>query len=456
MGVLPTEYVKTVADATGSPDLPDSVAQLLASDLEYRLHEVAQEAAKFMRHGKRRRLTTDDVNQALRSRNMAPVLGYGTSKADFKFRKAPDSDVHFIPDENVSLRKVVAEKLPTAPVEMSFSTHWLAIEGRQPLVPQNPSATVIERPADGAAEAADAEAAAAGTRTGPPVEIAPLVRHVLSREQQLLLTKLTAGVIGEDAALREAALGGVAQDPGLHQLVPYFVEFVQERIRENLKSVVILQRIIGFVAHLLKNPDIFLEPYLHQIMPSILTCVVAKRLHTHASDNHWAVREAAACVVATICSRYSSEYQKLQTRVTRTMVDAMMDPSRPLTTHYGAIACIAALGVHAIDTLIIDNVKAFMAIVDKKSAGARGATEEAARRVRNRLLQAVGEFCKFRAAQMSRGAAPPQGALALSEGDEKRMQALRVVFGAELDAFAAEVDANPVGKTAAAAAAGAE
>ena len=47
-------------------------------------------------------------------------------------------------------------------------------------------------------------------------------------------------------------------------------------------------------------------------MPSVLTCVVAKRLYEKPTDDHWAVRDAAADVVADICRKFSTDYQKLQ------------------------------------------------------------------------------------------------------------------------------------------------
>jgi len=47
-------------------NLRDDIAAAVAPDVEYRLREVIQESIKFMRHGKRQKLTTDDVDRALR------------------------------------------------------------------------------------------------------------------------------------------------------------------------------------------------------------------------------------------------------------------------------------------------------------------------------------------------------------------------------------------------------
>lgn len=51
-------------------EIDDDALVVLSQDLEYRTKELCQEAAKFMLFSKRSRLTIDDVNNALKSRNV--------------------------------------------------------------------------------------------------------------------------------------------------------------------------------------------------------------------------------------------------------------------------------------------------------------------------------------------------------------------------------------------------
>lgn len=51
---------------------------------------------------------------------------------------------------------------------------------------------------------------------------------------------------------------------------------------------------------------------------------------------HWqALRRRAAGLVAAACRRFGGAYENLQPRVTRQLLRALLDPARPLTTHYG-------------------------------------------------------------------------------------------------------------------------
>lgn len=98
---------------------------------------------------------------------------------------------------------------------------------------------------------------------------------------------------------------------------------------------------------------------LHQLMPPILTCLVGKNLSDNPMSNHWELRDFAATLVALICKRYfpvhclflllildryGTTYHTIQPRITKTLTHALQDFSKPLTTHYGAIVGIAALG----------------------------------------------------------------------------------------------------------------
>ena len=44
------------------------------------------------------------------------------------------------------------------------------------------------------------------------------------------------------------------------------------------------------LAAMLRSFSLVLEPYLHQIMPAVLTCLVGKRLCANPLENHWALR----------------------------------------------------------------------------------------------------------------------------------------------------------------------
>lgn len=68
------------------------------------------------------------------------------------------------------------------------------------------------------------------TATGA-AEVQPLVKHVLSKELQMYYERITSAVLSQDEILRATAISSLQNDPGLHQLLPYFVQLVAEKVR---------------------------------------------------------------------------------------------------------------------------------------------------------------------------------------------------------------------------------
>lgn len=75
MGFYPTDTIQEVAQSLSLEPLGPGAADLLAGDVEYRLHLILQEAKKFMIHGKRTTLRPDDVEHAMEALNVEVSFG---------------------------------------------------------------------------------------------------------------------------------------------------------------------------------------------------------------------------------------------------------------------------------------------------------------------------------------------------------------------------------------------
>ncbi|KAG0343586.1 hypothetical protein BG004_005194 [Podila humilis] len=368
-----------IAESVGIPNLKDDVATSLAQDVEYRIHEIVQEAMKFMRHGKRTKLTVDDINNALRVRNVEPL--YGFSSADptrFKRTTAGSTstgqqDLFFIEDEELDFESILSAPLPKVPLDVTYTAHWLAIEGVQPAIVQNPTPSdaksdllnkriKLDQSSQPVVPGIKSGSTVAAAATAP--EVQPLVKHVLSKELQMYYERITSAVVSQDEVLRATAISSLQNDPGLHQLLPYFVQHVAEKVTQNIRNMFVLEAMMAMVRAILDNDNLFVEPYLHQLMPTVLTCVVGKRLGESPQEDHWTLRSTATNILLSICSKYGSSYHTLQPRVTRTLLRAFLDPEKPLTTHYGAILGLTRLGNEVFKTLVVPNLKTYSSLIE--------------------------------------------------------------------------------------------
>jgi transcription initiation factor TFIID subunit 6 len=121
-------------------------------------------------------------------------------------------------------------------------------------------------------------------------------------------------------------------------------------------------------------------------MPGIITCMVTRRLGVSPLEPHWTLRANAAQLCARICARYGRQYHTLQPRVARTLLRAFLDPAKPLTTQYGAIKGLAALGHQVIQHLLLPNTRQYGALIEPALLDERNERRQEAEMCRGAML----------------------------------------------------------------------
>ncbi|KAK3047827.1 histone H4-like TAF Taf6, SAGA complex subunit [Extremus antarcticus] len=365
MSVWNPENVIDVAESIGIASLPRDVVEHLARDVEYRMAQVLEEALKFMRHSKRTTLTTQDISQALRLLEVEPLYGYESTRP-LRFGEAsigPGQPLFYVEDEEVDFEKLINAPLPKVPREVSFTAHWLAVEGVQPTIPQNPT-QADQRNQELSAKGPGANSTLAAMSGNDNVSVKPLVKHVLSKELQLYFERTCSAIFEEsNEEYRIAALASLRTDPGLHQLVPYFVQFVADKVTHNLSTLYILTQSMLLISALLDNESLYLAPYIPSLIPSVLTCLVGKRLGSPSQDgptSHFALRDFAASLLAIIMRKYASTSTTLKPRIARSCLKHFLDSHKPLGTHYGAILGLTMVAdAESVLSLILPNLRAY-------------------------------------------------------------------------------------------------
>lgn len=416
-GVYRVDSVKDVADSLGITNLPDSVAAALASDVEYRLHQVIEEAARFTRHARRSTLSPSDIDQALRVLNVEPLYGHSSAHTPAFRRAVPQhtlsQSVYFLEDEEIDFDKALKEEVITVPPPVRYTAHWLAIEGIQPLVPENPTPSSSEtKPAtagqggpssprarkQGAAAPAQAPGAAAAATS------ATLVKHVLPRELQLYHDRLSAALVGSNERKRTAALSSLRSDAGLQALLPYLIRWVGETVVRVLKGEgashvgddgsddeamfggdeldrAKLDIMLDALKAMIDNSTLFVEPYLHQIMPPILSILLTASLGSTSTFSSFDanppprhIRMHAASLLNHVLTLHGPTYPSLGARISKTLILAVTAPGRQRGTREGALHGLAALGRVAVGRALI-GAKAFKTLESEIDTGNEMADE---------------------------------------------------------------------------------
>lgn len=136
------------------------------------------------------------------------------------------------------------------------------MEGVQPSIPQNPT-TADSRAQELVPKGPGANPNISAINGNDNVTVKPLVKHILSKELLLYFEKVCGALLDEaNDEYRLAALASIRTDPGLHQLVPYFVQFIAEKVTHNLKDLFILTQMVNLTSSMLENDSLYVDPYV--------------------------------------------------------------------------------------------------------------------------------------------------------------------------------------------------
>jgi transcription initiation factor TFIID subunit 6 len=193
---------------------------------------------------------------------------------------------------------------------------------------------------------------------------------------------------GEVSRLREAALASVRDDPGLHQLVPYFVQFIAEKVTHSIARLEVLRGMIRLAAALCANPSLFIEPYVNGLCAPVLTCLLSSKLGSEGRSatgerelerekEQYQLRDLSASLLGLIAGKYGSSSSQLKPRLARTCLKYFLDPAKPLPVHYGAILGLLAVGgAEAARQLIVPNLRHYEAVLVKGQGDGKGVDVE--------------------------------------------------------------------------------
>ncbi|XP_037934422.1 transcription initiation factor TFIID subunit 6 isoform X2 [Teleopsis dalmanni] len=372
---ISSESIKVIAESIGVGSMPDDAAKELAEDVSVKLKRIIQDAAKFTRHSKRERLMMTDIDYSLKVRNIEPQYGFiNNDFIPFRFASGGGRELHFIEEKEVDLNDIIQPNSIKVPLDISLRSHWLVVDGIQPTVPENPPPQSKDSQAlESVNPVVKLEQGITKDTAGKPatgkihklrnvetVHVKQLATHELSVEQQLYYKEITEACVGSDEPRRGEALQSLASDPGLHEMLPRMCTFIAEGVKVNVvqNNLALLIYLMRMVKALLDNTSLYLEKYLHELIPSVTTCIVSKQLCMRPElDNHWALRDFASRLMSQICRTFNTSTNNLQTRVTRIFSKALQNDKTHLSSLYGSIAGLSELGGEVIKVFIIPRLK---------------------------------------------------------------------------------------------------
>ncbi|XP_074424152.1 TAF6-like RNA polymerase II p300/CBP-associated factor-associated factor 65 kDa subunit 6L isoform X2 [Larus michahellis] len=378
---LPRESVRLMAESAGL-ELSDEVAALLAEDVCYRLREATQNSSQFMKHTRRRKLTVEDFNRALRWSNVEAVCGYGSQDA-LPFRAIKEGELYFQEDREVNLVELaLATNIPKGCAETAVRVHVSYLDGKGNLEPQG----------------------------AVPSAVSTLTDDLLKYYQHV-----TRAVLGDDPQLMKVALQDLQTNSKIAALLPYFV-YVVKSVSHDLEQ---LNRLLHIARSLIQNPFLCLGSYVRSLVGSVMYCALEPLAASiNPLNDHWTLRDYAAMLLSRVFWTHGDLASGLYPQILLSLQKVLADPVRPLCSHYGAVAGLHALGWQAVERVLYPHLPTYwanlQAVLDDYSVS-NAQVKADGHKVYGAILVAVERLLKMKAQQT-----PASGTSQRPEGSPRR------------------------------------
>uniref|UniRef100_H2U5H0 TAF6-like RNA polymerase II p300/CBP-associated factor-associated factor 65 kDa subunit 6L n=1 Tax=Takifugu rubripes TaxID=31033 RepID=H2U5H0_TAKRU len=360
------ESVRLMAESAGV-ELDDDVAALLAEDVCYRLREATQSSSQFMKHAKRRKLTVEDFNRALRWSNVEAIFGCGAQDAT-PFRSLKDGELFLVEDRDVNLVELaLATNIPKGCAETVVRVNVSYLDGKGNLESQGTVPTAVQS---------------------------------LSDELMKYYQQVTRAILGDDPHLMKVALLDLQSNSKIAALLPYFV-YVISGVKSVSHDLEQLNRLLHMVKSLVRNPYLYLGSYVRSLVSSVMYCILEPLAASiNPLNDHWTLRDYAALLLSHIFWIHGDLVGGLYHQVLLSLQKVLSDPVRPLCSHYGAVVGLHALGWKAVERVLFPHLPAYwanlQAVLDDNSVS-NAQVKADGHKVYGAILVAVEQLLKLKA-----------------------------------------------------------
>lgn len=355
-----------VQSLCSSIDIRPEAAHVLGVKLEEAVKGLLKDASEFARHSRRKELDMEDINGALELRSCEPIYGGSRFRGRELVGAQGMTGICFGLDREIKADEIENLSFTNAQAQVVVQPHWLAIEGVQPVAPENrPTVNpAAKRQRNGQEDVASTRPRKKGEKKGSgnlghlihgDVEIRLPVVPTLGAEHRAYFDKIQAALesAGDEESTKEGSgcvLENLTSDAALQPLIPYLIHFLTLKIRQCLHNTATLQGVLQIMNGLIKNPHLDLQHYSHHLLPLILTSLLSADLGDQHMDQHWKVRRQGGRVLQTAVHRFSDSVNNLRKKIADILGGCLVG-EKPFTTLYGAVVGITCLGVSDVPSM---------------------------------------------------------------------------------------------------------
>jgi len=302
------DTITMAGDSVGISNLPGNVTRALAEDVSYRTREVTNLASMFLRHGRKRKLTTNDMNLALKWSDVDQVLGQGGCQevsVSQLYTTVPELDLFVDTDRDVDVvLSAVGDIKPAVEQEtrLSMSASWLHVEG----------------------------SGESNSLSGPMLAY---------------YNAVVSCTLGDSEHLCAKMMRDVSNNGKISPLLTNLITFIRHIMKRFQSKTMLQTRMLRLISAIFSNPHLNLspKPYLSHLVTALLETVLCNNLVSVGQVT------LASSVLSLALARWATPVNQLKVQTINHLRDTVTLVSNDRNhvqglKQYGALTCLSLLG----------------------------------------------------------------------------------------------------------------
>ena len=349
-----TLTIQDIADSLGVKVQSSEQIAFIERDADNFIKQILRHAFSLCVSSRSIKMCSWHISQALESRGLSPLLGYDNPPIYSNSPVSVDqSDIFGAVEDVKGLGPISCGEVASAPENEAFNLRWTLVEGafmdnnplykaQKPPREMKPIERSVSVPNVASFQQQNQQQQMQSEQivqqsVEPKYESKKTADDMLSNEHQKYFISIINLLRCDTVNSLDVALALVAAEDKLHQLIPYFLQYVMGRMTMELHDYGHMLVIIRFVLALLENKSLNIPLYAHPFMRIVFTALVAESLSNQVFPDDSLVRRYAAKALGILVNKCEDGFNGIRDVVFNSLIRTLFNPNATLWAQFGAI-----------------------------------------------------------------------------------------------------------------------
>mmetsp|Transcript_21093 Transcript_21093/g.48796 ORF Transcript_21093/g.48796 Transcript_21093/m.48796 type:complete len:364 (-) Transcript_21093:2148-3239(-) len=162
-----------------------------------------------------------------------------------------------------------------------------------------------------------------------------------------------------------ACLESLSEDDGLFSIIPYIIIYINQIFMAKNQNVLKLKYGIKIIYALIWKNYHKMQPFIHQIFPILINCIIGKRFSGIKEDEQY-LKYFSVKIVSLIFFRFGSSYSGLKSKITFLFSKQLLNSLKNIKYLIGPLMGLTSFGTKTVELYVMPFLSIILEQIEKE------------------------------------------------------------------------------------------